>query len=196
MDAATEEHAHESPAVVTVPLILLAIPSICAGFLIDKLVFDGYFAESIKVLPVHDTVGRVDEHYEGIGPFIAHGLASLPFLFTVAGLALAWVFYLRAPELPDRMRARFNTLYRVLINKYYVDEFNERVFAAGARRLGNLLWRVGDVLLIDGLAVNGTARVVGWCSAVIRQIQSGYVYHYAFAMILGLFFLITFFLHR
>ena len=196
MDAATEEHAHESPAVVTLPLILLAIPSICAGFLIDKLVFDGYFAESIKVLPVHDTVGRVGEHYEGIGPFIAHGLTSLPFLFAVAGLALAWVFYLRAPELPDRMRARFNTLYRVLMNKYYVDEFNERVFAAGARRLGNLLWRVGDVLLIDGLAVNGTARVVGWCSAVIRQIQSGYVYHYAFAMILGLFFLITFFLHR
>jgi NADH-quinone oxidoreductase subunit L len=123
-------------------------------------------------------------------------MTSAPFLLAVAGIVLAWFLYLRMPELPERLRQRAGALYRLLLNKYYADEINEFVFVRGARGLGRLLWRVGDVLLIDGLAVNGTARVIGWASAVIRQIQSGYVYHYAFAMILGLFLLITFFLHR
>ncbi len=197
MDEETAHHVHESPLVVTLPLILLAIPSVLAGaFLLEPLAFDGYFADAIKVLPAHDVVGHIEEHYEGLGPFVAHGLTSAPFLLALAGLGLAWFLYLREPGLPERVRRRVNALYGVLINKYYVDEFNDRVFAAGARKLGRLLWRVGDVLLIDGLAVNGTARVIGWTSAVIRHIQSGYVYHYAFAMILGLFLLITFFVHR
>jgi NADH-quinone oxidoreductase subunit L len=197
MDRHTEHHVHESPLVVTVPLILLAVPSVIAGALmLEPLAFDGYFKDAIKVLPVHDVVGHIEEHYEGLGPFVAHGLTSLPFLFALTGLGLAWFLYLREPGLPERIRQRINAIYLLLLNKYYIDEFNERVFAAGARGLGRMLWRIGDVLLIDGLAVNGTARVIGWASAVIRHIQSGYVYHYAFAMILGLFLLITFFIHR
>jgi NADH-quinone oxidoreductase subunit L len=197
MDSHTEHHLHESPLVVTVPLVLLAVPSVIAGaIMLEPLAFDGYFAESIKVLAPHNVVGHIEEHYEGLGPFVAHGLTSPPFVLALLGLGLAWYLYLRDPGLPDRIRSRINALYVLLLNKYYVDEFNEMVFAAGARRLGRLLWRIGDVLLIDGLAVNGTARVIGWTSAIIRHIQSGYVYHYAFAMILGLFLLITFFVHR
>ncbi len=194
MDEATREHLHESPAVVVWPLVLLAIPSFIAGWLMmEPLVFDGFFRDAIKVLPAHDTVARIEEHYQGLGPFVAHGLSSWPFFFVVLGFGLAWFLYLREPGLPARIQQRLNALYLLLLNKYYVDEFNDRVFAAGARKLGRLCWRIGDVLLIDGLAVNGTARVVGWASTIIRQIQSGYVYHYAFAMILGLFLLITFF---
>ena len=197
MDDHTLKHVQESPWVVTVPLILLAIPSLIAGFMtIEPLLFGGYFAESIRVLPAHDVVREIGQHYSGLGPFIAHGLQSLPFLLAVAGIGLAWLMYIRYPFLPDQLRAQANTLYTILSRKYFFDEFNEFVFAGGARLLGRLLWKVGDVKLIDGMAVNGTARVIGWVSSVIRHLQSGYVYHYAFSMILGLFLLITFFLHR
>ncbi len=197
MDNHTLKHVKESPWVVTVPLMLLAIPSLVSGFfMIEPLLFGGYFSESIKVLPVHDVVREIGSHYSGIGPFIAQGLQSAPFLLAVAGIGLAWLMYIRYPFLPDQLRAKANTLYTILSRKYFFDEFNEFVFAGGARLFGRLLWKVGDVKLIDGMAVNGTARVIGWMSSVIRHLQSGYVYHYAFAMILGLFLLITFFLHR
>jgi NADH-quinone oxidoreductase subunit L len=197
MDDHTLKHVQESPWVVTLPLMLLAVPSLVSGFLvIEPLLFGGYFSESIKVLPVHDVVREIGQHYSGLGPFIAHGLQSPPFLLAVAGIGLAWLMYIRYPFLPDQLRAQANTLYTILSRKYFFDEFNEFVFAGGARLFGRLLWKVGDVKLIDGMAVNGTARVIGWVSSVIRHLQSGYVYHYAFAMILGLFLLITFFLHR
>jgi NADH-quinone oxidoreductase subunit L len=197
MDEHTKHHLHESPWVVTVPLVLLAVPSFVVGFMtFEPVLFGGYFAESLKVLPAHDVIGRISLSYQGLGPFVAHGLQALPFVLAVAGLLLAWLLYLRYPYLPDRLRERTKLAYRVLLNKYYADEFNEFVFARGARALGRLLWRIGDVRLIDGLAVNGSARLVGWTSAVLRHVQSGYVYHYAFAMILGVFLLITFFLHR
>jgi NADH-quinone oxidoreductase subunit L len=197
MDEHTKHHLHESPWVVTVPLVLLAIPSFLIGFLtFEPVLFGGYFAEAIKVLPAHDVVGRIARGYQGLGPFVAHGLQAAPFVLAVAGLLLAWLLYLRYPHLPDQLRERARLAYNVLLNKYYVDEFNEFVFARGTRALGRLLWKLGDVRLIDGLAVNGTARLVGWAAAVFRHVQSGYVYHYAFAMILGVFLLITFFLHR
>ncbi len=197
MDEHTLKHVEESPWVVTIPLILLAIPSLVAGFLfLDPVVFGGYFAESIKVLPAHDVVRQIAEHYAGLGPFIAHGLQSAPFLLAVAGIVTAWFMYVRLPHLPGLVREKAGAIYTLLLRKYFVDEFNEFVFAGGARAIGRLFWKIGDVKLIDGLAVNGTARVVGWVSSIIRHIQSGYVYHYAFAMILGLFLLITFFLHR
>jgi NADH-quinone oxidoreductase subunit L len=197
MDEHTLKHVEESPWVVTIPLILLAIPSLLAGFMfLGPVVFGGYFAESIKVLPGHDVVGQIAEHYAGIGPFIAHGLQSAPFLLAVAGIVTAWFMYVRMPHLPGRVREKAGAIYTLLLRKYFVDEFNEFVFAGGARAIGRLFWKIGDVKLIDGLAVNGTARLIGWVSGVIRHIQSGYVYHYAFAMILGVFLLITFFLHR
>ncbi|MBI3897871.1 MAG: NADH-quinone oxidoreductase subunit L [Gammaproteobacteria bacterium] len=192
MDHDTEHHLKESPLVVVVPLVLLAIPSIAAGYLLQPIVFSGYFGEAIKVLPAHDTVGHIKEHFHGLGPFIAHGFTSIPMLLAAIGFGLAWFLYIRRPDLPEQIRVRVNVLYQVLLNKYYFDEIYQFVFIRGARGIGKLFWRVGDVKLIDGLAVNGTARLVGWVSAAVRHIQSGYVYHYAFAMILGLFFLITF----
>ena len=197
MDEHTLEHVRESPAVVTVPLVLLAIPSLIVGwFTIEPLLFGRFFADSIKVLPAHAAMAHLGAGYHGLGPLIAHGLQSAPFLLAMSGLGLAYLMYVRYPELPDQVRARFRLVYTVLINKYGFDEFNDKVFAAGARAAGDALWKVGDEKLIDGIAVNGTARAIGWVSAVMRHIQSGYVYHYAFAMILGLFLLLTFFLHR
>ncbi len=197
MDEHTKHHLHESPWVVTVPLVLLAIPSFLVGFMtIEPVLFGGYFAEAIKVLPGHDVVGRIGRGYQGLGPFVAHGLQAAPFVLAVAGMLLAWLLYLRYPHVPDQLRERARLAYNILLNKYYADEFNEFVFARGARAVGRLLWKIGDVRLIDGLAVNGSARLVGWVSSIARRVQSGYVYHYAFAMILGVFLLITFFLHR
>ena len=205
MDEETQHHLKESPWVVTLPLVLLAIPSLLIGlFTIEPLIFGKYFAESIKVLPAHDAVAQLGAGYHKAGPtiydrvgaFIAHGLTAPPFVLAVSGILTAWLLYYRYPEIPGQLLQRWRTVHTVLMRKYYADEFNDFVFAAGARRLGDWLWRRGDVQVIDGAAVNGTARLVGWASAVIRHIQSGYVYHYAFAMILGLFLLITFFLHR
>jgi NADH-quinone oxidoreductase subunit L len=205
MDEHSRAHLHESPAVVVVPLVLLAIPSAVIGLLtVEPLLFGRYFGESIKVLPGHGAMGELAAAFlrggtntiNRVGAFFAHGFQSLPFLLALGGFIAAWVLYIRAPHLPGVIAARLRALYTLLYNKYFVDEFNELVFARGARALGRALWRGGDQRLIDGLAVNGTARVVGWVSMAIRHIQSGYVYHYAFAMILGLFLLITFFLHR
>jgi len=196
MDHHTAEHLQESPWVVTLPLMLLAIPSIVAGVIgLKPLVFGEYFGAAIKVAPAHDVLRKLGEEFHGLGPFIAHGLQSAPFLLAMAGIGLAWLFYIRYPEAPELVRMRLKHVHTVLMNKYYVDDFNEFVFARGARRLGQMLWRVGDVRFIDGFAVNGTARVIGWVALAVRRIQTGYVYHYAFAMILGLFLLMTFFLH-
>jgi NADH-quinone oxidoreductase subunit L len=195
MDEHTRKHLHESPAVVVIPLILLAIPSLVAGWIyIKRMLFGNFFGDAIKVLPQHNVLAQI--HFDGIGPFIAHGLQSAPFVLAVLGLGLAWLLYLREPHWPDLIRARMQLVYDILVRKYGVDEFYQAVFAGGARRLGGLLWRIGDVKIIDGLAVNGTARAIGWLSSVVRHVQSGYIYHYAFAMIIGLFLLMTFFLHR
>jgi NADH-quinone oxidoreductase subunit L len=195
MDEHTRKHLHESPAVVVIPLILLAIPSLVAGWIyIKPMLFGNFFGDAIKVLPQHNVLAQI--HFAGIGPFIAHGLQSAPFILAVLGFGLAWLLYLREPHLPDKIRDRIKPLYNLLVRKYGFDEFNQKVFAGGARGLGGLLWRIGDVKIIDGLAVNGTARAIGWLSSVVRHVQSGFIYHYAFAMIIGLFLLMTFFLHR
>jgi len=195
MDEHTRKHLRESPAVVVIPLILLAIPSVVAGWIyIKPMLFGNFFGDAIKVLPQHNVLAEV--HFEGIGPFIAHGLQSAPFILAVLGFGLAWLLYYREPHWPDLIRDRIKPVYNLLVRKYGVDEFYQAVFAGGARGLGGLLWRIGDVKIIDGLAVNGTARAIGWLSSVVRHVQSGYIYHYAFAMIIGLFLLITVFLHR
>lgn len=197
MDEHTRHHLHESPAVIVIPLILLAVPSLFAGmFYIEPLLFGHYFDGVIKVLPQHDVLGEMAEHYHGIGQFILHGVLALPFLLAVLGIAAAWLFYLRMPHLPGLVQRRFHGIYALLARKYGFDDFNELVFAGGARGIGRLLWKLGDVKLIDGWVVNGTARLIGWTAAVVRQIQSGYIYHYAFAIILGLFLFMTLFLHR
>ncbi len=195
MDEHTRKHLHESPAVVVIPLILLAIPSVIAGWIyIKPMLFGNFFGDAIKVLPQHNVLAQI--HFDGIGPFIAHGLKSAPFILALLGFGLAWLLYLHEPKWPELIRDRIKPIYNLLMRKYGFDEFNQKVFAGGARGLGGLLWRIGDVKIIDGLAVNGTARAIAWLSSVVRHVQSGYIYHYAFAMIIGLFLLMTFFLHR
>lgn len=195
MDEHTRQHIRESPFVVTFPLVMLAIPSVLAGGMyIEPMLFGNLFGSSIAVAPEHAVLAEMGRDYHGIGPFIADGLQALPFFLAVAGIITAWLLYIRYPHLPDVIRGKAQFLYTLLARKYFFDDFNEIVLAAGVRKVGSFFWRVGDVNLIDGLAVNGTARVVRWVASVIRHIQSGYVYHYAFAMILGLFLLMTFFL--
>ena len=184
---------HESPAVVTVPLILLAIPSVVVGYLIGSMVFGDFFGNAIIVHAEHDVLAHVAEEYHGVIGFMLHGMMQLPFWLAMAGVATAYYLYMIRPELPAKIQQRFQWLYRLLDNKYYFDDFNQKVFAGGSRMIGQLLWKVGDQTIIDGVVVNGTAKTVGIVSKVARHVQSGYLYHYAFAMIIGLWLLLTYF---
>jgi len=198
MDHHTEEHLHESPPVVWVPLVALAVPSVVIGALaIQPMLFGDYFGSSIVVTPDHAAGMRhMAEHFHGVMQFILHGMMQPPFFLAMAGVITAWFLYMKAPALPGRIAASLRPLQHLLENKYGFDAFNERFFAGGARGTGGLLWRFGDVRLIDGLVVNGSARLVGWFSQVMRGMQSGYLYHYAFAMIVGLLALLAVFVHK
>jgi NADH-quinone oxidoreductase subunit L len=182
---------HESPAVVTVPLILLAIPSICAGWVIGPVLFGGYFGNAIAVAPSHDVLAQLGRDFHGVLGMMTHALVTLPFWFALAGIAAAVYLYLLRPDLPAAIRAKAGVLYTILDRKYGFDEFNDWFFAGGARLVGGGLWKGGDVAVIDGVLVNGSARLVGWFASVIRYLQSGYIYHYAFAMIIGILLLLT-----
>ncbi|MEW5879293.1 MAG: NADH-quinone oxidoreductase subunit L [Pseudomonadota bacterium] len=190
------EKPHESPAVVTIPLILLAIPSVVIGFVaVDKLLFGDFFRDAIFVdTKAHPALEVLREHFDGATAMALHGFVTLPFFLALAGVLLAWFFYLKRPDIPEMLAQRFAALYALLVNKYYMDRFNEIVFAGGARAIGRGLWRGGDVALIDGVAVNGTARLIGWFAGAIRFVQSGYIYHYAFAMLIGIAIALFFFL--
>ncbi len=196
MDHHTKEHLHESPKVVTVPLIMLAIPSVVIGAVyVGPMLFQGYFGEAIEVRPEHNVLAEVGKDYHGWWGFVIHGLTAAPFILALLGMATAWVCYIQRPELPALAADRFKQIYTILVNKYGFDEFNERVFTRGARRTGDLLWQRGDVTVIDGWLVNGSARAVGWFSSVARRVQSGYLYHYAFAMIIGLLMFLAMFVY-
>jgi NADH-quinone oxidoreductase subunit L len=190
-----DEHGgtpRESPWVVTVPLILLAIPSVFAGWAyIQPLLFGGFFGDSIVVLPSHDVLAKLGEEFHGAVEMVMHAPSAPPFWLAVAGIVTAWYLHVRRPALPDIIAARIKPLYTVLVNKYYFDEAYQVLFADGARKLGTGLWKFGDLTVIDGFFVNGTARVVGWTAAIIRRFQSGFIYHYAFMMIIGVFVLLT-----
>ena len=197
MDEHTREHLHESPWVVTLPLVLLAIPSVVIGWpAIGSLLFGDYFGNAVYVAPAHDVLAQLGEHYHGPLAFVKHGLGSPILGLAAAGVMLAWYLYLKRPELAEQLRVKAGGLYTLLVNKYYIDAFNERFIAGGSRALGNLLWRGGDVAIIDGAAVNGSARLVGWIAGAIRGVQSGYLYHYAFATIIGLSALLAWLLWR
>ena len=197
MDHHTREHLHESPWVVTLPLVLLAIPSVVIGwFTIEPLLFGGYFGDSIRVAENHDVLHHVGEEFHGPAAFVLHGFSGPAVWLAAAGVALAWFLYLKRPELAAVLREKAGGLYTLLENKYYFDWFNENVIAAGSRMLGTALWKGGDVALIDGAAVNGSARLVGWVARAARGLQSGYLYHYAFATIIGLSVLLAWLLWR
>ena len=136
------------------------------------------------------------EEWHGVGAFIHHGVLSLPFWLALSGIVATWYLYLVNPALPERMKKGAGWLYTLLENKYYFDRFNDWFFAGGARSLGAFLSNVGDLRIIDGFFVNGAARLVGWTSSLVRHLQTGYVYHYAFTMIIGLFALMTWWVGR
>jgi NADH-quinone oxidoreductase subunit L len=173
-----------------VPLILLAIPSVCAGWVIGRFLYGGYFGDAIYFSPQHPVMTELHEEFHGVVAMMLHGLATLPFWFAAAGFAAAWYLYLVRPELPRVLRERAALLVTILMEKYGFDRFNDWFFAGGARAIGGGLWKGGDVAVIDGL-VNGCARAIGWFAQVIRYLQSGYIYHYAFAMIIGILVLLT-----
>ena len=187
MDHHTKEHLQESPWVVTVPLVLLAIPSVIIGGLtISSVLYGDYFNNIVFVQHAHDVLGHLKEEYHGPLSMILHGMMSAPFLLMLGGIATAWYLYMKNTELPGKIKNSFALIYNILDNKYGFDEFNDKVISAGTRGIGSLFSKVGDALIIDGIIVNGSAKSVAWFSSVIRQIQTGYLYHYAFAMILGL----------
>jgi len=178
---------HESPWVVTLPLIVLAIPSVVVGYLsIERMLFSDFFAGSIVVNgAAHPAMIALAEDFRGPFEMLLDSWTGWPLWLAAAGVVAAWFLYLKRPDLPQRWRQRFPGLYALLDNKYYMDRINEVVFGAGARLIGRVLWRAGDVAVIDGAAVNGSARLVGWFALLVRRVQTGYIYHYAFAMLLG-----------
>jgi NADH-quinone oxidoreductase subunit L len=187
IDEHTRENLHETPPVVWVPLILLAIPSVIIGWLtIGPVLLGGYFDDAIIIFNEHGAMAAVAEIFQGPANFVAHGFVGLPVYLAAAGVAAAWFIYLKKPSLATMAKQKSGFLYKLLDQKYYFDRFNEIVFAATARGIGQVLWHIGDALMIDGLMVNGSARLVGWFSGKIRQIQTGYLNDYAFAMITGL----------
>ena len=191
MDSHTQQYVKESPKVITVPLILLAIPSVIAGFFIGQFVFGDYFANSIYVSDSHRAVTEMQSNYHGVWSFILHGLQGKAVWFSLAGIFCAWWMYLKQPQLAEQMKQKLRVPYKVLLHKYGFDELYQMLFASGARKIGSFCDSFGDRLLIDGLVVNGSAKIVNWFSAKARKIQTGYLYHYAFAMIIGLLFLLS-----
>jgi NADH-quinone oxidoreductase subunit L len=163
------------------------------------MLFGHFFSGAIVVDSVsHPAMGHLAHHYEEFlhSPtgMALYGLMALPFILAASGVILAWIFYIKRPDIPAKIQQKFSGIYKILENKYGFDRFNERVFAGGARFIGNKLWQIGDVQIIDGAMVNGTANLVGRISAKVRHLQSGLIYHYAFAMIIGVFLFLTFFI--
>ena len=188
---------HESPAVVTIPLIALAIPSVVVGFFTaDAILFGGYFGSSIRVLAQNDVLRQLAPEFHGPLAAAVSGLAQPTFWVAAAGVLTAWVFFLWRPIWADVAARRVSLLYTILVNKYYFDWFNEHVVTALTRGIGTGLWKAGDQGLIDGALVNGSANTVGWFGGVLRRVQSGYLYAYAFWMVIGLAVLLGWFLVR
>ncbi|MEX2124329.1 MAG: NADH-quinone oxidoreductase subunit L [Woeseia sp.] len=186
-DKKTRAHLHETPAVVTIPLILLAIPSAIIGWMtIEPILFGGFFGGAIFATEDHDVLAHLGEAFDGSAGFVLHALQGPTVWLAAAGLVTAWYAYIQRPDLPGRVRNRFPGLYNLLDRKYYFDDLYIKGFAAGGRSLGRFLWKVGDELAIDGVMVNGTAQSIRRLSGALRRVQTGYLYDYAFAMIIGL----------
>jgi len=186
---------HESPWVVTAPLVLLAIPSVVIGFMtIDAMLFGDFLKDAIIVnADKHPAMAELAKIFHGPAQMALHGLMTAPFWLALAGVVSAYYLYMVNPALPAAIKRRAAPIYTLLENKYYLDWFNENVLARGARALGTGLWKGGDEKLIDGALVNGSWKLVGWVSGMVRQLQTGYIYHYALAMIVGIFILISYF---
>ena len=190
-----QHQPRESPWVVTAPLLLLAIPSVVIGYMtIDAMLIGDFLKDAITVnADKHPAMSELIKIYHGPVQMALHGFTAAPFWLGLAGVALAYYLYIVNPALPAAIKSRVEPLYTLLENKYYIDWFNENVLARGARMLGVGLWKGGDEKVIDGTLVNGSWKLVRWASGVVRKVQTGYIYHYALAMIMGIFILISFF---
>ena len=194
-DGHGHDKPHESPWVVTVPLVLLAIPSVVIGFMtIQPMLYGDFFKDVIFIDAVkHPAMKQLGEMFHGPVAMAVHALSTAPFWLALAGVVTAWYMYLINPKVPAFIGNALRPLVVVLENKYYMDWVNENILAKGARALGRGLWKVGDLTIIDGFFVNGSWKVVGWVSGMVRWFQSGFLYHYALVMILGVFALMTYF---
>ena len=185
---------HESPWVVTVPLVLLAIPSVVIGFMtIEPMLYGAFFKDSIFFAEKHEALKEMAKAFHGPVQMAWHALTTLPFWLALAGVATSYYMYMINPALPTAIKKAVMPIYTLLENKYYLDWFNENVLARGARALGTGLWKGGDEYVIDGTLVNGSWKLVDWVSGTVRRVQTGYLYHYALGMILGVFVLMTYF---
>ena len=190
-----QQKPHESSWVVTLPLVLLAIPSVFIGFMtIKPMLYGNFFEGAIYInLEQHPAMRELANLFRGPVEMAIHGLSAAPFWLALSGVILAYYLYVINPALPAAIKRKVGPVYQLLDNKYYLDWFNENVLARGTRGLGTLLWKVGDQKLIDGALVNGSWKMISWMSSMVRQLQSGYIYHYAFGMIMGIFVLMTYF---
>ena len=188
MDKAAKSHVHETAWVITGPLILLAIPSAIIGwFTIEPVLFGGFFGDAIVATTAHDVLGRMGEDFHGSLEFLKHSFLAGPvFYLAAAGVVTAWYLYLKRPEIPAKIANKFSGIYTLLDRKYFFDDLWIKGFAGGGRRVGQFLWTRGDEQVIDGMLVNGTAQTVVRLATSLRHLQTGYLYHYAFAMIIGL----------
>jgi NADH-quinone oxidoreductase subunit L len=187
MDAETKSHLHETPWVVTVPLIMLAIPSLIIGwYTVGPVLFGGFFGDAIFVDGSRDVLAHIGEGWHGPLGLLMHAWQTPVFWLAMAGLGTAVYLYLLRPDIPAKIKSKVGGLYNLLDRKYYFDDLYIKGFAAWGRGIGDMLWKRGDQFLIDGVLVNGTANSVGKLAGVMRQLQSGYLYTYAFAMIIGL----------
>ncbi len=184
---------HETPWVVTGPLLALALPSLAIGYMtIEPMLFGDFFGNAIYVADRHPVMHELNQEFHGALAMGLHAVTTLPFWLAVAGVGLSAFFYLKRPDIPAAIARRFSFIHSMLLNKYWFDELYSWLFAGGARLLGGGLWRGGDQAIIDG-AINGTARLVERAARLLRAFQSGYIYHYAFAMLIGVFALVTWF---
>jgi len=190
-----EGKPHESPWVVTAPLILLAIPSVVIGFItIGPMLFGEFFKDAIFVDAArHPAMAELQKIWHGPLAMVAHAVSTPVLYLAIAGVVLAWYMYLKNPALPAAIKRHAMPLYTLLDNKYYMDWIKENIIARAARGLGVGLWKGGDQGIIERVFVNGSAKAVGWFAGVVRWVQSGYIYHYAFAMLLGVIVLMTYF---
>jgi NADH-quinone oxidoreductase subunit L len=186
---------HESPWVVTLPLVLLAIPSVVIGYLaIEPMLYGEFFHGVIHVdAQRHGAMAELEEMFHGPWQMAMHAFTTLPFWLAAAGVLSSYLMYMVFPAVPTAIKRTFMPVYTLLENKYYLDWINENIIARGARALGTKLWKVGDQDIIDGAVVNGSWKLVGWVSGAVRKGQTGYLYHYALVMILGVFALLTYF---
>ena len=195
MDKHTEEHCHEPPKVVTWPLIALAVPSVLIGGLtMSAIVFGDFFKGVIYVDSAHDVVGKLGETIHGAFGMLGHAPATPPFYLAIGGVVCAWFLYLVQPGIPAKIQSTFSWVHKILDRKYGFDEFNQAFFAGGSLGIGKTLWQVGDVKLIDGALVNSSAKGIGLLAGISRFAQTGYLFHYAFAMIIGLLAMLSWFL--